>query len=209
MSVLGRKLFNRGGQVSSRGVGITSGLVPVKGYKIGGKVTNQDLSTPSSTVGSTGNTAIGDAYAKNLAMLQGLGIVPEREPFNKLAASSDALMTLGGKLLSGRSYDGGFSGALDILGQATQAAAPQFGEAIRAKQVYDATDPEAGLKQMALEMALKEKPSNKIKSSEQVYGTFGTGEDKQTGYGFADIYEDGTRTFTIGGQTYNSFVLQF
>ena len=206
MSVLGRKLFNRGGQVSSRGVGITSGLVPVKGYKIGGKVTNQDLSTPSSTVGSTGSTAIGDAYAKNLAMLQGLGIVPEREPFNKLAASSDALMTLGGKLLSGRSYDGGFSGALDILGQATQAAAPQFGEAIRAKQVYDATDPEAGLKQMALEMALKEKPSNKIKSSEQVYGTFGTGDNKQTGYGFADVYEDGTRTFTIGGQTYNSFV---
>lgn len=206
MSVLGRKLFNRGGQVSSRGVGITSGLVPVKGYKIGGNVTNQDLSTPSSTVGSTGSTAIGDAYAKNLAMLQGLGIVPEREPFNKLAASSDALMTLGGKLLSGRSYDGGFSGALDILGQATEAAAPQFGEAIRAKQVYDATDPEAGLKQMALEMALKEKPSNKIKSSEQVYGTFGTGDNKQTGYGFADVYEDGTRTFTIGGQTYNSFV---
>ena len=27
MSVLNRKLFNRGGQVSSRGVGITSGLV--------------------------------------------------------------------------------------------------------------------------------------------------------------------------------------
>jgi len=205
MSVLGRKLFNRGGQVSSRGVGITSGLVPVKGYKIGGNVTNQDL-TPSSTVGSTGSTAIGDAYAKNLAMLQGLGIVPERKPFNKLAASSDALMTLGGKLLSGRSYDGGVGGALDILGQATQAAAPQFGEAIRAKQVYDATDPEAGLKQMALEMALKEKPSNKIKSSEQVYGTFGTGDNKQTGYGFADVYEDGTRTFTIGGQTYNSFV---
>ncbi len=205
MSVLGRKLFNRGGQVSSRGVGITSGLVPVKGYKIGGNVTNQDL-TSSSTVGSTGSTAIGDAYAKNLAMLQGLDIVPEREPFSKLAAASPALLTLGGKLLSGRSYDSGFGGALDILGQATQAAAPQFGEAIQAKQVYDATDPEAGLKQMALEMALKEKPSNKIKSSEQVYGTFGTGENKQTGYGFADVYEDGTRTFTIGGQTYNSFV---
>ena len=27
MSVLNRKLFNRGGKVSSRGVGITSGLV--------------------------------------------------------------------------------------------------------------------------------------------------------------------------------------
>ena len=188
MTVLGRKLFNRGGQVSSRGVGITSGLVPVQKFQTGGEA-----------------TAIGEAYKKNLEMLQSLGITPEREEFSRLKASSPALMTLGAKLLSGRSYDGGVGGALDILGQATEAAAPQFGEAIRAKQVYDATDPEAGLKQMALQMALKEKPGNKIKSSEQVYGTFGTGENKQTGYGFADVYEDGTRTFTIGGQTYNSF----
>ena len=36
MSVLNRKLFNRGGQVSSRGVGITSGLVPR--YSHGGPV---------------------------------------------------------------------------------------------------------------------------------------------------------------------------
>ena len=189
MAVLGRKLFNRGGQVSSRGVGITSGLVPVQKFDNGGEA-----------------TAIGEAYKKNLEMLQSLGITPEREEFSKLKASSPALMTLGAKLLSGRSYDGGVGGALDILGQATGAAAPQFGEAIRAKQVYDATDPEAGLKQMALQMALKEKPGNKIKSSEQVYGTFGAGDDKQTGYGFADIYEDGKRTFTTGGQTYNSFV---
>ncbi len=188
MSVLGRKLFNRGGQVSSRGVGITSGLIPVQKFQEGGEA-----------------TAIGEAYKKNLEMLQSLGITPEREEFSRLKASSPALMTLGAKLLSGRSYDGGVGGALDILGQATEAAAPQFGEAIRAKQVYDATDPEAGLKQMALQMALKEKPGNKIKSSEQVYGTFGAGENKQTGYGFADVYEDGTRTFTIGGQTYNSF----
>ena len=38
MSVLGRKLFNRGGQVSSRGVGITSGLVPVQKFQEGGRV---------------------------------------------------------------------------------------------------------------------------------------------------------------------------
>ena len=65
-------------------------------------------------------------------------------------------MTLGAKLLSGRSLQGGLGGGLDILGQATEAAAPQFGEAIKAKQIYDATDPEAGLKEMALQMALKE-----------------------------------------------------
>ena len=139
MAVLNRKLFNRGGPVSSRGVGITSGLVPVQKFVEGGEA-----------------TAIGEAYRKNLEMLQGLGITPEREEFSRLKASSPALMTLGAKLLSGRSLQGGLGGGLDILGQATEAAAPQFGEAIKAKQIYDATDPEAGLKEMALQMALKE-----------------------------------------------------
>ena len=139
MAVLNRKLFNRGGPVSSRGVGITSGLVPVQKFDNGGEA-----------------TAIGEAYKKNLEMLQSLGITPEREEFSRLKASSPALMTLGAKLLSGRSLQGGLGGGLDILGQATEAAAPQFGEAIKAKQIYDATDPEAGLKEMALQMALKE-----------------------------------------------------
>ena len=208
MSVLNRKLFNRGGRVSSRGVGITSGLAsPVRGYKIGGNVVDENLvaSAPSSTAGTT-STGFGDAFEKNLETLRGLNIVPERKPFSKLAAASPALLTLGANLLSGGSYRGGLPGALDILGQATAAAAPQFAEAIEAKRQFDATDPEAGLKQMALEMALKEKPTNKIKSSEQVYGTFGVGDDKQTGYGFADVYEDGTRVFTYGGKQYNSFV---
>ena len=207
MSVLNRKLFNRGGRVSSRGVGITSGLAsPVRGYSFGGKI-DQNLvaSEPSSTAGTT-STGFGDAFEKNLETLRGLNIVPERKPFSKLAAASPALLTLGANLLSGGSYRGGLPGALDILGQATAAAAPQFAQAIEAKRQFDATDPEAGLKQMALEMALKEKPTNKIKSSEQVYGTFGTGDNKQTGYGFADVYEDGTRVFTYGGKTYNSFV---
>ncbi len=208
MSVLNRKLFNRGGRVSSRGVGITSGLAsPVRGYKIGGNVVDENLvaSAPSSTAGTT-STDLGDRFATNLETLRGLNIVPERKPFSKLAAASPALLTLGANLLSGGSYRGGLPGALDILGQATAAAAPQFAQAIEAKRQFDATDPEAGLKQMALEMALKEKPTNKIKSSEQVYGTFGVGDDKQTGYGFADVYEDGTRVFTYGGKTYNSFV---
>ena len=38
MSVLQRKLFNRGGNVA-RGTGITSGLLPVQKFNIGGKVT--------------------------------------------------------------------------------------------------------------------------------------------------------------------------
>ena len=47
MSVLGRKLFNRGGQVSSRGVGITSGLVPVQKFQEGGKVSKLEALSPA------------------------------------------------------------------------------------------------------------------------------------------------------------------
>jgi len=191
MAVLNRKLFNRGGPVSSRGVGITSGLVPVQRFQEGGEA-----------------TAIGDAYRKNLAMLQSLGITPEREPFSRLAAASPALLTLGSGLLSGKSLQGGIGGALDILGQATGAAAPQFGEAIRAKQVYDATDPEAGLKEMALQMALKEKPSTKLKSFEPVYGTFGTGDNAQMGYGFAKVFDDGEIKYEYAGQDFSAFAGQ-
>ena len=38
MSIYTRRLFNRGGKVSSRGVGITSGLVPVQNFAPGGEV---------------------------------------------------------------------------------------------------------------------------------------------------------------------------
>jgi hypothetical protein len=47
MSVLGRKLFNKGGQVSSRGVGITSGLVPVQKFQEGGKVSKLEALSPA------------------------------------------------------------------------------------------------------------------------------------------------------------------
>jgi len=136
MSVLGRKLFNRGGQVSSRGVGITSGLVPVKGYFNGGSI---------------GEDA--EAYYELLK-----GATPERKPFSRLQAASPALLEFGGKLLSGRSFQGGVGGGLDILGQATQAAAPGFAQAIAAKQAYDAADPEADLRMKALSLAIENQP---------------------------------------------------
>ena len=47
MAVLNRKLFNRGGPVSSRGVGITSGLVPVQKFQEGGKVSKLGALSPA------------------------------------------------------------------------------------------------------------------------------------------------------------------
>ena len=49
MSVLNRKLFNRGGRVSSRGVGITSGLVdqPIQKFQSGGSVSRLEALSPA------------------------------------------------------------------------------------------------------------------------------------------------------------------
>jgi len=47
MAVLNRKLFNRGGPVSSRGVGITSGLVPVQKFQEGGRVSKLEALSPA------------------------------------------------------------------------------------------------------------------------------------------------------------------
>ena len=88
MAVLNRKLFNRGGPVSSRGVGITSGLVPVQKFQEGGRV-------------------------------------------NRLQALSPALIDLGGRLLSGKSFQGGIGGGLDIAGQALSGSAPLFAEGLK------------------------------------------------------------------------------
>ena len=159
MAVLNRKLFNRGGPVSSRGVGITSGLVPVKGYANGGTI-EQDA----------------EEYYQLLK-----GATPERKPFNRLAAASPALLELGGKLLSGRSFQGGLGGGLDILGQAATAAAPGFAQAIAARRAYEAADPETDLRAKALSLAIA-KDTNKSKQK--------PGESKPVWYINPDFDQD-------------------
>ena len=139
MAVLNRKLFNRGGPVSSRGVGITSGLVPR--YSHGGPVSEH---TNMDTIKSDA-----EEYYELLK-----GATPERKPFSRLAAASPALLELGGKLLSGRSLQGGLGGGLDILGQAATASAPGFAQAIQARREYDAADPETDLRAKALGLAI-------------------------------------------------------
>jgi len=159
MAVLNRKLFNRGGPVSSRGVGITSGLVPVKGYANGGTI-EQDA----------------EEYYQLLK-----GATPERKPFSRLQAASPALLELGGKLLSGRSFQGGLGGGLDILGQAATAAAPGFAQAIAARRAYDAADPETDLRAKALSLAIA-KDTNKSKQK--------PGESKPVWYINPDFDQD-------------------
>jgi len=143
MSVLRRNMF-RGGGYAHRGTGITSGLdTPKRGYVDG----------PGSYAGIEDIKSDAEEYYELLK-----GYTPERKPFNKLAAASPALLALGSKLLSGKSYQGGWSGGLDILGQAAEAAVPGIAQAAEARQAYDAADPEAALRAKALGLAIENQP---------------------------------------------------
>jgi len=140
MSVFNRKLFfNRGGQVSARGTGITDGLVPR--YEHGGPVSEH---TNMDTIKSDANE-----YYELLK-----GATPERKPFDRSGANREALMTLFGNLMSGTSYQGGLGGALEIAGKSLTASAPQFGEALAERRAYEAADPEAALRAQALGLAI-------------------------------------------------------
>ena len=113
MAILNRKMFNKGGQVSSRGVGITSGLVIPK-YEHGGLHTQEDF------------------FEQNKEMLS--KYYQPQEEQSRLRAASPALLALGSALLSGRSYQGGVGGALEILGGATAQATPFFDDMIKQRR---------------------------------------------------------------------------
>ena len=114
MSVLNRKLFNRGGGVSSRGVGITSGLVdqPVQRFDNGGEVTLPSL------------------MDERLELLKNLDL-GRPEVISKQEAAAPALLALSGALLSGRSFQGGLGGALDVVGQALTKTSPDVQQAVQ------------------------------------------------------------------------------
>jgi hypothetical protein len=114
MSVLNRKLFNTGGGVSSRGVGITSGLVdqPVQKFDNGGEVTFPSL------------------MDERLELLRSLNL-GRPEAISKQEAAAPALLALSGALLSGRSFQGGLGGALDVVGQALTKTSPDVQQAVQ------------------------------------------------------------------------------
>ena len=128
----------RGGGFAHRGTGITSGLAtPKRGYVDG----------PGSYAGT---------YEEYYNLLK--GVQGEKEPFSKWAAASPALLDLSGALLSGKSYQGGVGGALDILGQGLTASAPGFAQAIKARREHEAdiATQDTALRMKALEMSLEE-----------------------------------------------------
>ena len=116
MSVFNRRMFNRGGYVH-RGTGITSGLTPVQRFDNGGPVDRKTMQ---------------DFFQENREMLS--QYYQPQQPQNRLAAASPALLALGSALLSGKSYQGGLGGGLDILGQGLDKATPYFDQMLQARR---------------------------------------------------------------------------
>jgi len=157
MSALNRKMFNRGGQVSSRGVGITSGLdTPKRGYvdRPGSYQGKGEATLPTRMDNITADT---QAYYDLLKQY-----TPERKPFNRFQANVEPLLTLFGNLMSGTSYQGGLGGALEIAGKGLKEAAPGFQRAINERRAYEASDPDAALRAQALGLAIENQPDPEV-----------------------------------------------
>jgi len=188
MSIYTRRLFNRGGKVSSRGVGITSGLVPVQKFDNGGEVKK---------------------YEETLQKLRDMNIISEREPFSKFEALAPGLLAFFGGLMTGRSPQTGVPGGFDILGTSLQQATPLFAQALKEKREYDAVDPEAPLKQIALEQAFKDTTKEKklVGEPDEVYGTFQNDPSDVTEKTGASrfVFEDGSVEYRIGDKVYTSY----
>ena len=162
MAVLNRKMFSRGG-FAHRGTGITTGLAtPKRGY-VDGPGSYQGVgesSLPTGTAGlleldsNTVNTGpepagkvlstpfkardFSEIFAEKQGILENLR--PPTQKFSKFDAAAPALMTFFGNLMSGKSFQSGFSGAFDIAGNALTQATPQFSEALAARRAAEAAD---------------------------------------------------------------------
>ena len=144
MGVLNRNMFNRGG-FAHRGTGITSGLdTPRRGLVTGpggysGKteeelaqeilfgLDNEDNKSKENTQSSLPKFKARDfstIFKEKQGILQNLR--PPTQEFNKFDAATPALMTFFGNLMSGKSFQSGWSGAFDIAGESLTKATPQF-----------------------------------------------------------------------------------
>ena len=140
MSVLNRRMFNKGGKVSSRGVGITSGLdTPKRGLVDG----------PGSYSG------VLDRYNENLELLKQTGMFSPQPKPRFLDIYGPSLQTFFGALAAGKSDAPGPVGrTTDIIGQALMASAPGMAQASALRRQIESQDPDEKLKQTALNLAL-------------------------------------------------------
>ena len=205
MSVLRRSMF-RGGGYAHRGTGITTGLVPVRGYANGGNVLRGDTAftqkereaeivTPSTIENDRIENAqnsmtkyfnnmkiqimldnmpepesgLRKTYNEYLDMIQ--GIKGKREPVSNFELLAPSALTFFGGLMSGKSFQGGIGGALDIAGQSLQSATPQLESALASKRALKESrmDAEDATKMKALDMAYDDLAAERTAANKQTY----------------------------------------
>ena len=79
-----------------------------------------------------------EIFAEKQGILEALR--PPTQEFSKFDAAAPALMTFFGNLMSGKSFQSGFSGAFDIAGHALTQATPQFDPALESKSAEEAAE---------------------------------------------------------------------
>ena len=140
MAVLNRKMFSRGG-FAHRGTGITTGLAtPKRGYvdRPGSYQGEEDAESSLPATKKFKARPFEEIFAEKQGILENLR--PPTQEFDKLDAAAPALMTFFGNLMSGKSFQSGFSGAFGIAGNALTQATHQFSEALAAKRAAEAAD---------------------------------------------------------------------
>tara|TARA_Y100000593_G_scaffold84874_1_gene161008 strand:- start:199 stop:2598 length:2400 start_codon:yes stop_codon:yes gene_type:complete len=188
MSVLKRNMF-KGGGFAHRGTGITTGLV--RGYSNGGDIYRAGAYNPTldqlakkNMLANIKNTEVdekepfqlGSGSSKEEDLISAMinypmyrelfaATLPEREKPSKYELLAPSAMTFFGNLMSGKSYQSGAGGALEIAGEALQKTAPQLSEAMKMKKGLEqaARQEEAQVSQMALQKALETTAPGTIK----------------------------------------------
>ena len=102
---------------------------------------------------STQRKTLADFRTESKSLLD--NIYEPSEPRSRLRDASPALMQFFGSLAAGKSLQGGFGGALEILGQSLQDSAPAFQQVIRDRQDRQSADRREKLQMdlQALDMA--------------------------------------------------------
>ena len=129
MSIYKRKMFNKGGLATPKrgyvdGPGSYQGIgdenLPEQEIFMGTKIPSLDV-----------------LMQRNLPVAQSIFGEPA-EPTPPLERAAPALLSLSSALLAGKSYRGGLSGALEILGGALQEATPAISDAAALKRAEEA-----------------------------------------------------------------------
>ena len=173
MTILQRRLFNRGGEVA-RGTGITSGLIntPRRGYVDGpGSYAGEFDSTASLPVqqgSATGQTTyttsvptLQELTEKNRPVVESI-YGPRPDKMSKSEILAPYILDLSSRLLAVKSKDSGVKGAFDILSQSFAGAAPSLNQALGVKRQEDAAERAESIEIGKTALSLAESERNKL-----------------------------------------------